>query len=75
VRETDKRLNLLLVWRSAFGRTEQDRVEHSILEMLSQRIYGWRWLRRYQRSESCGKILFAVLAGGMTRAGSGGKSR
>lgn len=41
LRETDKRLNLLPRLAECFldGRN-QDRVEHSILEMLSQRIYG-----------------------------------
>src|SRR4030095_10029820 len=41
LRETDQRLNLLTRFSNCFldGR-EQDRVEHSILEMISQRIYG-----------------------------------
>jgi DDE family transposase len=41
LRQTDKRLNLLPRLASCFldGRN-QDQVEHSVLEMLSQRIYG-----------------------------------
>ena len=41
LRETDKRLNLLPRLAGCFldGRN-QDLVEHSILEMLSQRVYG-----------------------------------
>ncbi len=41
LRQTDKRLNLLPRLAECFldGR-KQDRVEHSIQEMLSQRIYG-----------------------------------
>src|ERR1700687_6051986 len=41
LRQTDKRLNLLPRLAGCFldGRN-QDQVEHSILEMLSQRIYG-----------------------------------
>jgi hypothetical protein len=41
VRETDQGLNLLPRFSRCFldGR-EQDRIEHSILEMVSQRVYG-----------------------------------
>src|ERR1700675_4944451 len=41
LRQTDKRLNLLPRLAECFldGR-KQEQVEHSILEMLSQRIYG-----------------------------------
>jgi hypothetical protein len=41
LRETDQRLNLLTRFSRCFldGR-EQDRIEHSILEMVSQRVYG-----------------------------------
>src|SRR3954463_16231062 len=41
LRQTDKRLNLLPRIAECFldGR-EQERVEHSILEMVSQRVYG-----------------------------------
>src|SRR5437660_12823749 len=41
LRQTDQRLNLLARFGSCFldGR-EQDRIEHSILEMVSQRVYG-----------------------------------
>ena len=42
LRETDQRLNLLARFSGCFldGR-EQDRIEHSILEMISQRVYGF----------------------------------
>jgi len=41
LRATDERLNLLTRFSECFldGR-EQQRVEHSILEMVSQRVYG-----------------------------------
>jgi hypothetical protein len=41
LRETDQRLNLLGRFSRCFldGR-QQDRVEHSILEMVAQRVYG-----------------------------------
>src|ERR1700731_4093406 len=41
LRQTDKRLNLLARLAECFldGR-DQEQVEHSVLEMLSQRIYG-----------------------------------
>ena len=41
LRETDQRLNLLERFSQCFldGR-EQDRIEHSALEMVSQRVYG-----------------------------------
>ena len=41
MRETDQRLNLLERFSQCFldGR-EQDRIEHSVLEMVSQRVYG-----------------------------------
>jgi hypothetical protein len=41
LRQTDQRLNLLPRFSNCFldGR-EQDRVEHAILEMVSQRVYG-----------------------------------
>ena len=41
LRQTDQRLNLLERFSGCFldGR-EQDRVEHSILKMVSQRVYG-----------------------------------
>jgi Transposase DDE domain group 1 len=41
LRQTEQRLNLLARFSECFldGR-EQDRVEHSILEMVSQRVYG-----------------------------------
>jgi hypothetical protein len=41
LRETDQRLNLLARFSTCFldGR-DQDRIEHSILEMISQRVYG-----------------------------------
>ncbi len=41
LRQTDQRLNLLPRLADCFlDRRSQERVEHSILEMLSQRIYG-----------------------------------
>lgn len=41
LRQTDQRLNLLGRFSECFldGR-QQDRVEHSVLEMVSQRVYG-----------------------------------
>lgn len=41
LRQTDERLNLLARFSGCFldGR-EQDRVEHTVLEMVSQRVYG-----------------------------------
>jgi hypothetical protein len=41
LRQTDQRLNLSARFSDCFldGR-EQDRVEHSVLEMVSQRVYG-----------------------------------
>jgi hypothetical protein len=41
LRETDQRLNLLARFsRSFLDAREQERVEHSVLEMVSQRVYG-----------------------------------
>jgi hypothetical protein len=41
LRETDQRLNLLGRFSRCFlDRREQDRVEHSVLEMVAQRVYG-----------------------------------
>jgi hypothetical protein len=41
LRQTDKRLNLLPRLAECFlDSTNQEQVEHSILEMLSQKIYG-----------------------------------
>jgi hypothetical protein len=41
LRQTDKRLNLLPRLAACFmDSRKQERVEHSVVEMLSQRIYG-----------------------------------
>jgi hypothetical protein len=41
LRETDRRLNLLPRLSECFvDRRDPERIEHSVLEMLSQRIYG-----------------------------------
>jgi hypothetical protein len=42
LRETDQRLNLLPRLAECFvDRRDPERVEHSVVEMLSQRIYGF----------------------------------
>jgi hypothetical protein len=66
LRETDQRLNLLARFSDCFldGR-EQDRVEHSILEMVSQRVYGlalgYEDLNDHEQLRK--DALFGVLAG------------
>ena len=66
LRETDKRLNLLPRLAECFldGRN-QDLVQHSILEMLSQRIYGlalgYEDLNDHEQLRS--DPLFGILAG------------
>jgi hypothetical protein len=66
LRQTDKRLNLLPRFAACFldGR-RQDMVEHSILEMLSQRLYGLAL--GYEDSNDHEQLrkdpVFAVLAG------------
>jgi hypothetical protein len=66
LRETDQRLNLLARFSCCFldGR-EQDRVEHSILEMVSQRVYGlalgYEDLNDHEQLRK--DPLFGVLAG------------
>jgi len=66
LRQTDQRLNLLARFASCFldGR-EQDRVEHSILEMVSQRVYGlalgYEDLNDHEQLRK--DSLFGVLAG------------
>ena len=66
LRETDQRLNLLPRFSRCFldGR-EQDRVEHSILEMVSQRVYGlalgYEDLNDHEQLRK--DPLFGVLAG------------
>src|SRR5215210_6796306 len=66
LRETDKRLNLLPRLAACFldGR-RQDRVEHSIAEMLAQRIYGlalgYEDLNDHEQLRT--DPLFGVLAG------------
>ena len=66
LRQTDQRLNLLARFSGCFldGR-EQDRIEHSILEMVSQRVYGLALgYEDLNDHEQLGKdSLFAVLAG------------
>ena len=66
LRQTDQRLNLLARFSDCFldGR-EQDRVEHSILEMVSQRVYGlalgYEDLNDHEQLRK--DPLFGVLAG------------
>ena len=66
LRQTDQRLNLLPRLAACFldGR-DQDRVEHSVLEMLSQRVYGlalgYEDLNDHEQLRA--DPLFAVLAG------------
>ncbi len=66
LRQTDQRLNLLARFSLCFldGR-EQDRVEHSILEMVSQRVYGlalgYEDLNDHEQLRN--DPLFGVLAG------------
>ena len=66
LRQTDQRLNLLARFSECFldGR-EQDRVEHSILEMVSQRVYGlalgYEDLNDHEQLRK--DPLFGVLAG------------
>jgi hypothetical protein len=66
LRQTDERLNLLARFSGCFldGR-EQDRVEHSILEMVSQRVYGlalgYEDLNDHEQLRK--DPLFGVLAG------------
>jgi len=66
LRQTDQRLNLLARFGSCFldGR-EQDRIEHSILEMVSQRVYGlalgYEDLNDHEQLRQ--DPLFGVLAG------------
>jgi DDE family transposase len=66
LRETDQRLNLLTRFSGCFldGR-EQDRVEHSLLEMVSQRVYGlalgYEDLNDHEQLRN--DPLFGVLAG------------
>src|SRR5207253_2022276 len=66
LRETDRRLNLLPRLAQCFldGR-EQDRVQHSIQEMVSQRIYGlalgYEDLNDHEQLRK--DPLFSVLAG------------
>ncbi len=66
LRQTDRCLNLLARFSGCFldGR-EQDRVEHSILEMVSQRVYGlalgYEDLNDHEQLRN--DPLFGVLAG------------
>jgi len=66
LRETDRRLNLLPRLAACFldGR-QQDRVEHSVAEMLAQRIYGlalgYEDINDHEQLRS--DPLFSVLAG------------
>ena len=66
LRQTDQRLNLLTRFGGCFldGR-EQDRIEHSILEMVSQRVYGlalgYEDLNDHEQLRK--DPLFGVLAG------------
>ena len=66
LRETDQRLNLLPRLAQSFldGR-DQDRVEHSVLEMVSQRVYGlalgYEDLNDQEQLRT--DALFGVLAG------------
>lgn len=66
MRETDQRLNLLARFSNCFldGR-DQDRVEHSVLEMVSQRVYGlalgYEDLNDHEQLRN--DPLFGVLAG------------
>jgi Transposase DDE domain group 1 len=66
LRQTDQRLNLLVRFADCFldGR-EPDRVEHSILEMVSQRVYGlalgYEDLNDHEQLRK--DPLFGVLAG------------
>ena len=66
LRETDQRLNLLPRFSRCFldGR-EQDRIEHSILEMVSQRVYrlalGYEDVNDHEQLRT--DPLFGVLAG------------
>lgn len=66
LRQTDQRLNVLARFSGCFldGR-EQDRVEHSVLEMVSQRVYGlalgYEDLNDHEQLRK--DPLFGVLAG------------
>ena len=66
LRQTEERLNLLVRFSRCFldGR-EQDRIEHSILEMVSQRVYGlalgYEDLNDHEQLRQ--DPLFGVLAG------------
>jgi Transposase DDE domain group 1 len=66
LRETDQRLNLLDRFsRCLLDGREQDRIEHSILEMISQRVYGlalgYEDLNDHEQLRK--DPLFGVLAG------------
>ena len=66
LRQADQRLNLLPRFSNCFlDRREQDRVEHSILEMVSQRVYGlalgYEDLNDHEQLRK--DPLFGVLAG------------
>jgi hypothetical protein len=66
LRQTDQRLNLLARFGSCFlDSREQDRIEHSILEMVSQRVYGlalgYEDLNDHEQRRK--DPLFGVLAG------------
>jgi hypothetical protein len=66
LRQTDKRLNLLPRLTECFlDRRKQSQVEHSVLEMLSQRIYGlalgYEDLNDHEQLRN--DPVFAVLAG------------
>jgi Transposase DDE domain group 1 len=66
LRQTDQRLNLLARFGSCFlDSREQDRIEHSILEMVSQRVYGlalgYEDLNDHEQLRK--DPLFGVLAG------------
>jgi hypothetical protein len=66
LRQTDKRLNLLARFSQCFlDSRDQDRIEHSILEMVSQRVYGlalgYEDLNDHEQLRK--DPLFGVLAG------------
>jgi hypothetical protein len=66
LREADQRLNLLTRFSQCFlDSREQDRIEHSVLEMVSQRVYGlalgYEDLNDHEQLRK--DPLFAVLAG------------
>jgi hypothetical protein len=71
LRQTDQRLNLLARLAQCFlDKRDQSRVEHTILEMLSQPCTGWRWVTKTSTiTRNCARISCSVFwAAGKTKA-------